>query len=99
MASTVSALSPAAALPVISTATTLPVPRPAPARPERALCPDPVFILGAPRSGTSILVWALAQHPEFWGSAESNMLYHLFGDGHLGRCSRDCGSSPEQLAA
>jgi hypothetical protein len=50
---------------------------------SRALCPDPVFILGAPRSGTSILVWALAQHPRLWGGPESNLLYQLFGDGHV----------------
>jgi hypothetical protein len=48
-----------------------------------ALCPDPVFILGAPRSGTSILAWALAQHPRLCGGAESNLLHHLFGDRHI----------------
>jgi hypothetical protein len=55
----------------------------APSRSPSALCPNPVFILGAPRSGTSILVWALAQHPRLWGSSESNLLYHLFGDSHI----------------
>jgi hypothetical protein len=56
---------------------------PASRRSPGALCPDPIFILGAPRSGTSILVWALAQHPELWGGPESNLLHHLFGDGQI----------------
>jgi hypothetical protein len=35
---------------------------------------NPIFIVGAPRSGTSMLHWALAQHPNLWGSAESDFL-------------------------
>lgn len=35
---------------------------------------NPVFIVGAPRSGTSMLHWALAQHPRLWGSAESDFM-------------------------
>lgn len=42
-----------------------------------------VFILGSPRSGTSALAWALAQHPELWTSAESDFLIHLFRDGRI----------------
>jgi hypothetical protein len=30
-----------------------------------------------------VTAWALAQHPDFWTSAESDVLYHLFGKGHL----------------
>lgn len=30
-----------------------------------------IFVLGCPRSGTSVLAWALAQHEHFWTSAES----------------------------
>src|SRR5262245_3379258 len=48
-----------------------------------AICPDPVFIIGSPRSGTSILSWSLAQHRQLWTSAESDFLYDLFGCGHL----------------
>lgn len=39
----------------------------------------PVFIVGSPRSGTSILALSLAKHPDFWTSAESDFLWLLFG--------------------
>lgn len=34
----------------------------------------PVFIIGAPRSGTSMLHWSLCQHDALWGSEESDFL-------------------------
>jgi hypothetical protein len=46
--------------------------------PELA-CPNPVFVVGAPRSGTSILAWSLAQHHDLWTSAETDFLLYLFG--------------------
>lgn len=36
-----------------------------------------VFVVGCPRSGTSALAWALAQHPAFVTGPESNFLWHL----------------------
>ncbi len=33
----------------------------------------PVFIVGSPRSGTSMLHWALCQHEKLWGSEESEL--------------------------
>jgi len=45
------------------------------------ICPDPVFIIGAPRSGTSILAWSLAQHSELWTEAESDIFFYLLKDG------------------
>ena len=42
-----------------------------------------VFVIGSPRSGTSVFAWALAQHPNFRTAAESDFLLHLFGNGHL----------------
>ena len=45
------------------------------------ICDDPVFIIGSPRSGTSILAWALACHSDLWTSVESDVLYALFGNG------------------
>ena len=39
-----------------------------------------VFVVGCPRSGTSILSWALARHPNFWTSGESDYLLKLFGE-------------------
>jgi Sulfotransferase family/Glycosyl transferase family 2 len=49
------------------------------------ICPDPVFIIGSPRSGTSILAWSLAQHSELCTEAESDIFYYLIKDGHLER--------------
>lgn len=37
----------------------------------------PIFIVGAPRSGTSMLHWALVQHKNLWGSAESGFINKL----------------------
>ena len=42
-----------------------------------------IFVIGSPRSGTSAISWALAQHPKVWTSAESDFLVHLFSKGHL----------------
>lgn len=47
-----------------------------------------VFVIGCPRSGTSILSWALAMHPNFWTSAESDYLLRLFGEGRVERIYR-----------
>lgn len=47
------------------------------------LCTKPVFIIGSPRSGTSALAWAIAEHPAFWTSGETDFLYHLFGQERL----------------
>lgn len=46
---------------------TLPVPEPR----------RPVFILGSPRTGSSVLHWSLCQSPAFWGSSESDFLHDL----------------------
>jgi len=43
----------------------------------------PIFIIGCPRSGTSILAWSLAQHPHLWTSSESDFVYDMFGEGRL----------------
>jgi protein-tyrosine sulfotransferase len=49
------------------------------------VCPDPVFIIGSPRSGTSILAWSLAQHSDLWTEAESDIFFYLLRDDHLER--------------
>jgi Sulfotransferase family len=46
-----------------------------------SFCPEPVFIIGSPRSGTSALAWALYHHPAFWTSKETDFLQRLFGSG------------------
>ncbi len=42
-----------------------------------AICESPIFIIGSPRSGTSILGWSLAQHSELAIGHESDMLFEL----------------------
>src|ERR1700730_4950446 len=44
------------------------------------VCSNPVFVIGSPRSGTSILAWSLAQHTQLWTSSELYLLDYLFGD-------------------
>ena len=43
------------------------------------ICPNPIFIIGSPRSGTTALAWALAQHSQLWTSGESYIAWELFG--------------------
>jgi protein-tyrosine sulfotransferase len=48
-----------------------------------SICARPVFVIGAPRSGTTVLAQSLAQHSEFWTSDESQVLWDLFEGGRL----------------
>jgi len=41
------------------------------------ICDSPIFVVGAPRSGTSMMQWALRQHPHLWGGQESDYLVPL----------------------
>jgi hypothetical protein len=41
-------------------------------------CTDPVFVIGSPRSGTSVLPWSLTHHPDFWTSDETEFINGLF---------------------
>ena len=41
------------------------------------ICDKPIFVLGPPRSGTSMMQWALRQHPDLWGGEESDFLVPL----------------------
>jgi hypothetical protein len=45
----------------------------------------PICIIGSPRSGTSVLVWSLAQHSQLWASSESDNLYALYGPNEVRR--------------
>jgi hypothetical protein len=49
------------------------------------LCPNPVFVIGSPRSGTTALARALGWHPGLWASKESYFIHELFGNGRLGK--------------
>lgn len=44
-----------------------------------SVCRRPIFVMGSPRSGTSVLAWALAEHSQLWTSAESRFLSYLYG--------------------
>lgn len=50
-----------------------------------AVCPNPVLIIGSPRSGTTALGHALGRHPELWASKECYVLHDLFGGGRASR--------------
>ncbi len=52
-----------------------------PGRTTIEICPDPVFIIGAPRSGTTALAKSLAQHSHFWAPNESEIFEDLFKPG------------------
>jgi hypothetical protein len=55
------------------------------------ICPDPVFVIGSPRSGTSILAWSLAAQDDFSTFSESDFIFHLFGQGRLEEAYRTVG--------
>jgi hypothetical protein len=52
---------------------------------QSPICPAPVFVIGAHRSGTTVLAFALAQHSHFWASDESFIMASLFGEGRVDR--------------
>jgi GT2 family glycosyltransferase len=53
--------------------------------PGPAICREPVFVIGSPRSGTTALAVALAEHSELWTSGESYFLFFLLNDGLVER--------------
>ncbi len=61
-----------------------------------SICPNPVFIIGSPRSGTTALALALAEHSQLWTSAESDFLYHLFENGHAESAYQKATQAPGQ---
>lgn len=47
--------------------------------PTFTYCPDPVFVFGAPRSGTTALARALGMHGDFYVGDETFFLWELYG--------------------
>jgi hypothetical protein len=58
------------------------------ANPGMPLCPDPIFVIGSPRSGTTALARALGTHPALWTSHESYLVHSLFGNDVVDRTWR-----------
>jgi 2-polyprenyl-3-methyl-5-hydroxy-6-metoxy-1,4-benzoquinol methylase len=58
------------------------------------VCPNPIFIIGSPRSGTTILAWSLAQHSQLWTSEESDILFDLLGWGHVDKAFNTARARP-----
>jgi len=50
---------------------------------EVSICRSPIFVIGSPRSGTTVLALSLAQHSRLWYSSESHLFPLLFGGNEL----------------
>lgn len=48
-----------------------------------AYCPDPVFVVGSPRSGTTAVAWAIGEHSRFFAGDETHFLWELFSGNRL----------------
>jgi tetratricopeptide (TPR) repeat protein len=48
-------------------------------------CSVPVFVLGMPRSGTTLVEQILASHPDIYGAGELTYLPELVREGHAGK--------------
>lgn len=44
---------------------------------QKTVTPRPIFVIGAYRSGTSVLTWSLGQHPDIWPIEETGWLAML----------------------
>jgi hypothetical protein len=56
---------------------------------QLTVCEAPVFIIGSPRSGTTALAQALAQHSQLWTSGELQLLWRLYGNGVEDKIARE----------
>jgi sulfotransferase family protein len=58
------------------------------------ICPNPVFVIGSPRSGTTALAKSLGEHSELWASGESQLFSDLFVNGLVERAFDHAMRSP-----
>ena len=49
--------------------------------PEITICPNPIFVIGSARSGTTALAWSLGKHTQFFNLNETTIIDNLFGKG------------------
>jgi hypothetical protein len=59
------------------------------------VCAEPIFVIGSPRSGTSILPWSLAQHSMLWTSVESDIWAETIGDKKLVQAYNSAAARPD----
>lgn len=60
------------------------------------ICDRPVFVIGCPRSGTSVVAWALAAvDDEFWTFPETDFFYYLFATDPAGKAWREVHARPD----
>ena len=58
------------------------------------VCPNPVFVIGSPRSGTSVLPWSMAHHWDFCTFQETEFIHGIFdqADGVYKAACKDSGT-------
>jgi hypothetical protein len=52
------------------------------------VCTNPIFVIGAPRSGTTFLGWSLANHSWLWTAGESTLIREVFGESGIASVER-----------
>jgi Sulfotransferase family len=52
------------------------------------VCANPIFVIGAPRSGTTFLGWSLANHTWLWTAGESTLIREVFGESGIASIER-----------
>jgi hypothetical protein len=52
------------------------------------VCANPIFVIGAPRSGTTFLGWSLANHSWLWTAGESTLIREVFGESGVASVER-----------
>ena len=57
-----------------------------------------VFLIGCPRSATSVFAWALAEHPDMWTGPEADFPYYFSSSGEIDRVWKLASSREGRLA-
>jgi LPS sulfotransferase NodH len=62
--------------------------------PETTICPNPIFVIGSARSGTTILAWSLGKHTQLFNLNETTIIDNLFGERKAVRAYEECVNRP-----